>query len=203
VSHNTYAENCESMRRRIPPPYNTTGKQQRENIFDKEDKQFYLEPLQRYKDKYKIKILAYCLMGNHAHILAIPEKEISLARGIGGTNPLYTQYINRKYNRSGRLWPNRFFSSIVEEEPFLWAVIRYIEQNPVRAKLVKKAEDYQWSSEKAHILDIRDDMLSKESWFDEKEVKLSMEFLNKDDKEINAAIRRATSTGRPLGVKDL
>jgi putative transposase len=63
----------------------------------------------------------------------------------------------------------------VEEEPYLWAVIRYIEQNPVRAKLVKKTEDYQWSSAKAHILGIRDDMLSKESWFDEKEVKLYRE----------------------------
>jgi putative transposase len=91
-------------------------------------------------------------MGNHTHILAIPEKETSLARGIGGTNRLYTQYINRKYNRSGRLWPNRVFSSIVEEEPYLWAVIRYIEQNQVRAKLVKQAEDDQWSSARAHIL---------------------------------------------------
>jgi putative transposase len=51
-------------------------------------------------------------------------------------------------------------------------VIRYIEQNQVRAKLIKKAEDYQWSSAKAHILGIRDDILSKESWLDEKEVKL-------------------------------
>jgi putative transposase len=58
-------------------------------------------------------------MGNHAHILALPEKETSLARDIGGTNLLYTQYINRKYNRSGRLWQNRFFSSIVEEELYL------------------------------------------------------------------------------------
>jgi len=90
-----------------------------------------------------MKILAYCLMGNHAHIRAIPEKETSLARGIGGTNLLYTQYINRKDNRSERLWQNRFFSSIVEEEPYLWAVIRYIEQNPVRAKLAKQAKDYQ------------------------------------------------------------
>jgi hypothetical protein len=56
----------------------------------------------------------------------------------------------------------------VEEEPYLW----YIEQNPARAKLVKQVEDYQWSSARAHILGIRDDILSKESWFDEKEVKL-------------------------------
>jgi putative transposase len=97
------------------------GNNKEKAFFDNEDKQFYLDTLQRYKDKYKMKILAYCLMGNHAHTRAIPEKETSLARGIGGAILLYTQYINRKYkyNRSGRLWQNRFFSAIVEEEPYL------------------------------------------------------------------------------------
>jgi putative transposase len=66
-------------------------------------------------------------------------------------------------------------------------VIRYIEQNPVRAKLVKKAEDYQWSSAIAHILGIRDDILSRESWFDEEGIKTYREFLSEDDNEINAA----------------
>ena len=175
------------------------GNNKEKTFFDDEDKRFYLDALQRYKDKYKMKILAYCLMENHVHVLALPEKETSLARGIGGTNLLYTQYINRKYNRSGRLWQNRFFSSVVEKEPYLWAVMRYIEQNPIRAKLVKRAEDYQWSSARAHVLDIKDNLLSNESWFNEKEIKSYREFLGKDAKEINTTIRRATSTGRPLG----
>jgi putative transposase len=102
------------------------GNNKEKTFFDNEDKRFYLEVLSRHKDKYKMKILAYCLMGNHVHILAVPEKETSLARGIGGTNLLYTQYINRKYNRSGRLWQNRFFSAVVEKESYLWAAMRYI-----------------------------------------------------------------------------
>jgi putative transposase len=175
------------------------GNNKEKTFFDNEDKRFYLEVLRRYKDKYKMKILAYCLMGNHVHILAIPEKETSLARGIGMTNLLYTQYINRKYGRSGRLWQNRFFSAVVEKESYLWAVMRYIEQNPVRAKLVKKAEDYEWSSAKAHVLGIKNDILSDESWFSEKEIKSYREFIRTDTDEINAVIRRATSTGRPLG----
>ncbi|MBI3378286.1 MAG: transposase [Nitrospirae bacterium] len=175
------------------------GNNKEKTFFDDEDKRFYLDALQRYKDKYKMKILAYCLMGNHVHILAMPEKETSLARGIGGTNLLYTQYINRKYNRSGRLWQNRFFSSVVEKEPYLWAVMRYIEHNPVRAKLVRRAEDYAWSSARAHLSGIKDDVLAKESCFSEKEIKSYKEFLTEDAKEINATIRRATSTGRPFG----
>ena len=168
-------------------------------FFDNEDRVNYLEVLRRYRNKYGIKTIAYCLMGNHVHILAAPEKKTSLARGIGGTNLLYTQYINRKYKRSGRLWQNRFFSAIVEEEPYLWAVIRYIERNPVRAKLVKKAEEYPWSSARVHVLGIKDDVLSDESWFDEKEMKSYRKFIKEEDTEIEASIRKATSTGRPLG----
>ncbi len=116
-------------------------------------------------------------MDNHIHILAVPERETSLARAIGGTNLLYTQYINRKYKRSGRLWQNRFFSTIVEEGSYLWAVARYIELNPVRAKLVQKAEDYPWSSARAHILGIKDDVLSGDNWFVEEALKSYQEFL--------------------------
>jgi len=175
------------------------GNNKERAFFDDEDRRFYLDLLQRYKEKYEMEILAYCLMGNHVHVLVVPEKETSLARGIGGTNLLYTQYINRKYKRSGRLWQNRFFSTIVEEERYLWAVMRYIEKNPVRARVVKRAEDYEWSSARAHILGIQDELLSDESRFSEREVKSYREFFSGEDEEINGAIRRATSTGRPLG----
>jgi len=113
------------------------GNNKEKVFFDDEDRRLYLDILQRYKNKYGIKILAYCLMGNHVHLLVVPGQERALARAMGGTNLVYTQYVNRKYNRSGRLWQSRFFSSVVEEEPYLWAVMRYMEQNPVRAKLVK------------------------------------------------------------------
>ena len=168
-------------------------------FFDDEDRRIYLEVLRRYKNKYGMKILAYCLMENHVHVLAVPEMQTSLPRGMGGTNLLYTQHINRKYRRSGRLWQNRFFSTIVEEESYLWAVARYIERNPVRAKLIKRAEDYPWSSASAHVLGIKDEVLSEDSWLDEKELKSYREFLRQEDEGINASIRQATSTGRPFG----
>ena len=135
-------------------PYHITqrGNNKEKVFFDDEDRRLYLDILQRYKNKYRIKILAYCLMGNHVHLLVVPGQEVSLARAMGGINLVYTQHVTRKYNRSGRLWQNRFFSSVVEEEPYLWAVMRYMEQNPVRARLVKKAEDYPWSSARALYL---------------------------------------------------
>ena len=175
------------------------GNNKEKVFFDDEDRRLYLDILQRYKNKYGIKILAYCLMGNHVHILVVPGQEMGLARAMGGTNLVYTQHVNRKYNRSGRLWQNRFFSSVVEEEPYLWAVMRYMEQNPVRAKLVKKAEEYRWSSARAHVLGVGDDVLSRENGNKEKEIRSYREFIREEEKEVNAAIRRATSTGRPLG----
>ncbi len=72
-------------------------------FFDDEDKAFYLKTLSGYSKKWGLDIWAYCLMTNHVHIIVTPEQEKSLARGIGGTNLVYTQYINRKYKRSGRL----------------------------------------------------------------------------------------------------
>lgn len=183
-------------------PHHVTqrGNNKQTVFFDDEDKAFYLKTLGSYSKKWGLDIWAYCLMTNHVHILAVPEQEESLARGIGGTNLVYTQYINRKYKRSGRLWQNRFYSTIIEKEPYLWAVTRYIERNPVRAKLVKKAEACKWSSAKAHIMGFRDDILSK-NWLDEKERKAYKEFMIEEDKEVDTLIRKATSTGRPLGTE--
>lgn len=182
------------------PHHITQRGNNKETVFiDNEDRRNYLKILQRYKNKYGLQISAYCLMNNHVHLLVVPEDKTSLARGIGGTNLLYTQYINRKYKRSGRLWQNRFFSAIVEEEPYQWAVMRYIERNPVRAKIVKKAEEYPWSSAKTHVTGVKDELLSKESWLDEKEMKTYRKFLKEDNIEIESSIRQATSTGRPLG----
>lgn len=171
-------------------------------FFADEDREFYLKTLSRYSNKWAFDIWAYCLMTNHVHILTVPRKEESLARGIGATNLVYTQYINRKYKRSGRLWQNRFFSTIIEKEPYLWAVARYIERNPVRAKLVEKAEDYPWSSARAHVSSIKDDILSRQNWLEEGDFNIYREFLRYEDKDIEASVRKATSTGRPLGTTE-
>lgn len=184
------------------PHHVTQRGNNRETVFfDDEDRAFYLKTLRGYSKKWNLEIWAYCLMTNHVHILAVPQKEESLARGIGGTNLVYTQHINRKYKRSGRLWQNRFYSTIVEKEPYLWAVARYMERNPVRAKIVKRAEDYKWSSAKAHVSGKWDDILSENKWLDEKKLNAYRDYLRGEDKEVEALIRKATSTGRPFGTE--
>jgi len=171
-------------------------------FFDEEDRKFYLKLLKKYSHQWNFDIWAYCLMPNHVHILAVPRKEESFARGIGATNLVYTQYFNHRYKRSGRLWQNRFFSAIIEKGSYLWYVARYIERNPVRANIIKRAEDYDWSSAKAHLLKREDDILSGESWLEENEVITYREFLRQENQKIEDSIRKATSAGRPFGSEE-
>lgn len=172
----------------------------REKVFhDPEDRKQYLSLLKKYSEKRNCPVLVYCLMSNHVHILVRPASDASLYKMMQGVTLCYTQYANRKYRRTGRLWESRYHSCIVEEERYLWAVSRYIEQNPVRARMVKRAEAYPYSSARAHINGTEDGVLSEEL-FSEKERKDYIQLLreNMSEKEMNN-LRYHARTGRPLG----
>lgn len=172
----------------------------REKIFhDEEDRERYLSFLKKYSGKWGCPVLAYCLMTNHVHLLTRPTTDESLYKMMQGVTLCYTQYINRKYQRTGRLWESRYHSCAVEEERYLWAVSRYIEQNPVRARIVKKAETYAYSSARAHIRGLEDGVLG-EALFSEKERKDYIKLLREKvpAKEMDR-VRYHTRLGRPLG----
>ena len=168
-------------------------------FFDDEDRQTYLKLLANYTQKHHVQIWAYCLMDNHIHLLAVPETESSLSRGIGLTNQMYTQYLNRKLEQSGRIWQNRFFSCVVENEQYLWAVARYIERNPLKPGMAASVEDYRWSSAKAHVKGTQDSVLSADSWLSPQERSAYAAFVCLEDDETDNIIRRATKSGRPVG----
>lgn len=168
-------------------------------FFDDEDKSIYMSLLKDYSEKWFVEIWAYCLMTNHVHILAVPTEEGVLSQCLGRTNLLYTQHVNRRYKRSGRLWQNRFFSTVVDTETYLWAVARYIERNSVKSSLVVRPEDYPWSSCRANISGQKDEFLTKKRWLDDEDRKSYRIFLMQQDPVMDQKIRRSTSTGRPLG----
>jgi len=170
-------------------------------FFDDEDRQIYLDILTLYAQKNSLQIWAYCLMDNHLHLVAVPEKEHSLARGVGLTNQVYTQYLNRKLNQSGRIWQNRFFSCIVENNQYLWAVARYVECNPVKAGLIGSAEEYPWSSAKAHLSGENNPLLHQSAWLDPAEQDSYADYVKNSDTEIENEILKATKTGRPFGTE--
>ena len=171
-------------------------------FFDDEDRWTYLYLLSHYQQKYQVDIWAYCLMTNHVHLLAVPHDPASLAGGVGLVNMTYTQYLNRKHQRTGRIWQNRFFSSVVDSDQYVWAVARYIENNPVAAGLVTSAEDYAWSSARSHLQAKPDPLLQTPSWLNEADRDSYRTFLAEEDKRMTTMISQATRGGRSISSGD-
>jgi len=123
----------------------------RQEIFhDAEDHRRYLETLERFTKETGSALLGYCLMGNHLHLL-IQEGHESISVFMKRLGTSYAYWYNQKYNRTGHMFQDRFKSESVESDAYLLTVIRYIHQNPVKAGIVEKAQDYQWSSCSAYV----------------------------------------------------
>ena len=104
-------------------------------FFSPHDRNIYLSLLADYFPLYEIHLIGHNLMDNHVHLVVIPEKENSLADGIGQLHHDFALWQNIQHRTSGHLWQNRFFSCPVEEDR-VWEVLAYVELNPVRANMV-------------------------------------------------------------------
>ncbi len=167
-------------------------------FFDEGDRSRYLSLLTKYAAKWNLTVLSYCLMTNHVHLLTTPQEDESLYKMMQGVTLCFTQHINRKYNRTGRLWESRYHSCIVDKESYLWAVARYIEQNPVRAKITVTPEEYPFSSARAHFGLAHSDLIGDEL-FHEKQREEYITFVRGEIEEDQLKdIRNSLKTGRPL-----
>lgn len=176
------------------------GTNRSEIFLDEKDRTFFLSILNQHAEKTGARVWAYCLMSNHFHLLLEPVDVEGLGKFLHGATFRYAQYFNGKYGRTGRLWENRYFSCPVDRDTYLWTAVRYIEKNPVRAKIVRRAEDWKWSSARAHVTGTADQAVNLFAWLPKYEWTNYAAFLKED--ENNAHIRKATSTGRPFGNFD-
>ncbi len=118
----------------------------RQSIFeDNEDRQKIIEIFSRYQETNCYRLFAYCLMDNHIHILLQEIKE-PIAQSIKRISSSYVLWFNKKYGRCGHLFQERFKSEVVENDSYFLTVLRYIHNNPVKAKIVADLYDYKWSS---------------------------------------------------------
>ena len=160
------------------------------------DRGQYLVWLREYADRYELEVWAYCLMTTHVHLVAVPQRADSLARAIGLLHSRYCQHLNRKLRTSGHLWQERFFSCPVDEVHQVRAAI-YVERNPVRAGLVERGQDWQWSSAKAHLSGRR---LRGAPWPPDSLLSDWPVLLAQAEQEDQVEfIRKQTYTGQPLG----
>lgn len=142
---------------------------------DKEDHQQFLETIKLYKVQCGYELYAYCFMNNHIHLLLKEGKEdLGLVfRRIGAK---YVYWYNQKYKRRGHLFQDRFRSEAVEDESYFLTVLRYIHQNPVKAKIEKDIEKYPWSSYNEY---------SNEEYIEQKicDTQFGLSLFSKDPKE--------------------
>jgi putative transposase len=163
---------------------------------DDADRVFYRKAFVESRQMYGLRLRAYSLMTNHVHYIAIPDHVDSICRTFHRANTMYSNWFNEKYGFVGHLWQERPFSCVVSEGR-LPNAIRYVENNPVRAHMVRSAPDYFWSSARTHCFGEPDAFLNPDEsvaipgWQD---------WLNRsDDLKIEDLIRICTFAGRPCG----
>jgi len=135
-------------------------------------------------------------MNNHVHHIAVPDKERALSHAFQRIHGAYAIYFNTRHTKTGHLWQGRYKACLLDEA-HLWNAVRYVERNPIRAELVKRAEEYRWSSAAAHCGLRQDGVLSPglpliesiENW---------PEWLSVEDPPRDLEfLRSRTRTGRP------
>ena len=141
----------------LPHHITQRGNRRQQTFFGDEDYAAYVELMADWCKERGVEVWAYCLMPNHVHLIAVPGSEDGLRRAVGEAHRRYTRRINFREKWRGCLWQGRF-ASFVMDERYLLAAARYVELNPVRAKLAEHPDQWPWSSAKAHLRG-RDDRL--------------------------------------------
>jgi putative transposase len=188
-------------------PYHLThrGNRRADVFYDDQDRWDYLHDLAATARRYGLAIWGWCLMSNHVHLLGVPRPASALAATIRLAHARHARRINAPRGWTGHLWASRFFSTALDGA-HLWTAIRYVELNPVRAGLAARAEDYAWSSARAHARGAADPLLDPERPFvagardplTGRPLAWSEWLARGLAPEEADAIRQATRTGRPL-----
>ena len=126
------------------------GNEKRDIFMDDQDRYYFLDILRKKRSDKNSFYIAYCLMNNHIHLL-INEGNDEISKIMKRINVSYVYYFNKKYNRVGHLFQDRFRSEIIEDDVYLLAAARYIHNNPVKVNIVANPEDYAWSSYRIYM----------------------------------------------------
>jgi putative transposase len=167
-------------------------------FFAEEDYALYRDLLREACDKAAVSVWAYCLMPNHVHLILTPSTPDGLARALGKAHRRYSAFVNARLRVTGHLFQSRFGSMAMDEDHLI-AAARYVALNPVRARLVARAEDWPWSSVRAHLSRRDDGLVDVEPLLG----RLGGRFADLLDQEGDiareTALRAAEGIGRPVG----
>lgn len=194
------------MRRIVIPgiPYHifNRGNHKADAFILESDKLLFLKLLDECGEKFGVSFLAYCLMDNHFHLNAVPKTETSFAKCFAEVKRKYTLIINARESWTGNMWDGRFHSFPMDPA-YLYNCVRYSERNPVKAGIVKKAEEYAWSSAAEHVSGIKRSILRLVDICNFLDIPDWSRYLKaEDDPSLDSKIELHARTGRPLGSKE-
>ena len=167
----------------------TRGNNKDDIFIDMEDKEKYLDILMEKREEFNFIVYAYCIMTNHSHII-IKEYEQDLPDIMKKINTSYAIYFNKKYDRVGHVFQDRYKSEAIEDDSYLLTAIRYVHNNPIKAMMVEKCEDFPWSSYNYYMGKMKDNLVDTEfvlSLFSQdmfRSIELFKEFSNKPNDDI-------------------
>ena len=184
----------------LPHHVTQRGNRRQHVFFGEEDYRAYRALLAESCGAAGVAVWAYCLMPNHVHLILVPEHRASLATALGDAHRRYTRRVNFREGWRGYLWQGRFASFPMDARHLL-ACARYVELNPVRARLAARPEDWPWSSAAAHLGGRDDALVTARPLCDAIGDWASFLAGGLADRE-HARIRASERTGRPLGSED-
>jgi REP element-mobilizing transposase RayT len=111
-----------------------------------DDKELFLKSLQKFKSRFAFKLFGFVLMDNHVHLVIRTNSKVNISKIMHAIELSYSVKFRKKYAYSGYVWQGRFKSNVIDDENYILECINYIHNNPVRAGMVERIEDYPWSS---------------------------------------------------------
>jgi len=130
-------------------------------------KKRYYDLLVKYKNRYGVKIFSYCLMDTHIHFVGCCEEVVRLSAFMQLVNSVFARTYNKKYKKHGQVVMDRFKSIVIQDSKHMLVVLRYLDLNPYRARMVKHPRDYIWSSYRYYAFGEPDALITRSSAYEE------------------------------------
>jgi putative transposase len=181
----------------VPHHVTQRGNGRARTFFGDEDYALYRDLLAASCRAAEVEIWAWVLMPNHVHLILTPQDPDGLRRALAPVHRRYAGHIHARQKRSGHFWQGRF-GAVAMDEPHLAAALRYVTHNPVRARLVERAQDWPWSSARAHLRR-RDDKVTSLGPVLDRFPRFADLLEREPDPSLYERLRQAESIGRPLG----
>ncbi len=182
----------------MPHHITQRGNRRLPTFFSDKDYSAYIDFMKEWCDARGVEIWSYCLMPNHVHLIAVPKTKESLKLAIGEAHRRYSRMINFREGWKGHLWQGRF-ASYVLDQTHLFACARYIEMNPVRAKLVKDPTHWKWSSAFAHVKRTKDKLAKTQPLIQQVDKDWSEFLAESVESKMRSRLQKHERTGRPVG----